>query len=90
MRLTELEPREIPTNNIRADTRITFRCPSCRLGAVIVDLKLGPFDPKNGSHATTALPPAWGDMSITPSIDDVGMCRHCNGWHGHITNGEVR
>lgn len=93
MRLAELDPQgRVSALPPDIDASLNFRCPLCRKGRVLVWLVRG-NEPRNGAHATTALPPDWDGMTITPSIADEGKCtrtnRGCPGWHGHIVNGEV-
>lgn len=92
MRLRDLDP-SISDTPQGADAAFNFLCPLCRKGRVLVWLVLG-SEPRNGAHVTTALPPAWDQMTITPSISDEGKCtaqprNGCPGWHGFIRNGEV-
>lgn len=93
MRLTELDPRVgDPTNG--ADAGFNFICPLCRKGRVVVAVVLGAQREGIHAHGSTALPPEWDRMTLTPSIADEGKCsgtsRGCLGWHGFIVEGEVR
>ncbi|RAK51621.1 hypothetical protein [Phenylobacterium soli] len=91
VKLTALDPHasDVPPG---CDGAMNFLCPLCRKGRVSVWLVVG-GEPRNGAHVTNVLPPAWDQMTITPSIADEGKCtrtaRGCPGWHGFITNGEV-
>lgn len=93
MRLLDLDPCVSDTPN-GCDAAFNFRCPLCGRGRVSVWLVLGAQREGVHAHATTALPPAWDSMTISPSIAAEGRCtrtnRGCPGWHGHIVNGEVR
>jgi hypothetical protein len=92
VKLTNLDP-QVGDTPAGADGAFNFICPRCRKGRVTVAVVLGSQRPGVHAHATTALPPAWDQMSVTPSIADEGLCtgtaRGCSGWHGHIANGEV-
>jgi hypothetical protein len=90
-RLTDLSPA-LSSAHDGIDAAFNFACPLCLKGRISVWLVLG-GESRNGAHVTNVLPPAWDQMTITPSIADEGRCsrsnRGCSGWHGHITNGEV-
>jgi hypothetical protein len=94
VKLSELHPQLLkspldhPSMPHRADARIAFTCPKCRKGAVFVDIRVG--DALGGIHGANHLPPPWDDLTITPSIAYEGKCTRCEGWHGHITNGDVQ
>lgn len=93
-RLADLNPSARTTPPPGADAAITFQCPLCRRGLVSVWLVLG-GEPRNGAHVTNVLPPAWEQMTISPSIADEGKCtaqrrNGCPGWHGFIVNGAVQ
>jgi len=88
MRLVELNPQYEPPSALGAPDRITFVCPKCRKGVVLVWLKEG--EPKSPLHGCNKLPPNFETLTVQPSIASEGQCRHCPGWHGFITNGEVQ
>lgn len=92
MRLADLDPQPgSPTAG--ADAAFNFICPLCRKGRVVVAIVLGAQREGVHAHGSTALPPEWDRMTLTPSIADEGKCsgtsRGCPGWHGHIINGEA-
>lgn len=88
-RLADLNPGAHATPD--ADWRIWFSCPLCRKGVVMVNLVLGDPDTKRGAHGVNIAPPAWDQMTISPSIADEGKCTRppCPGWHGYVIGGEV-
>lgn len=90
-RLTDLDPQQSGAH-AGIDGAFNFQCPLCRKGRVSVWVVVG-GEPRNGAHVANILPPAWDQLTITPSIADEGLCsrtnRGCPGWHGFITNGEV-
>lgn len=92
VKLTDLDP-QMQSAPPLADGAFNFICPACRKGRVIVHVVLGELRPDVHAHAVNALPPAWDEMTITPSIADEGRCsqsnRGCPGWHGFITEGRI-
>jgi hypothetical protein len=92
MRLTDLKP-SVSDTPPGCDAAFNFLCPLCRKGRVSVWLVLG-GDPRNGAHVANVAPPAWDQLTVSPSIADEGKCtahrrNGCPGWHGHIVNGEA-
>lgn len=91
MRLADLSP-VVGDTAPGCDAGFNFACPLCHKGRVSVWVVLG-GEPRNGAHVTNVLPPAWDQMTLSPSIADEGRCtrsnRGCPGWHGHIINGEA-
>lgn len=85
-RLVELDPKV--TRKDEFGVQFCFMCPHCRLGVISVRCCLG-HPSIHGEHGANVLPPDWDNLTLTPSINDEGLCRRCPGWHGFITNGEV-
>lgn len=80
-------------------------CPKCRHHEICVRIWKQPAGeveltahPVNGEsfkeriwHFDADHDPGWTErLSITPSIDCTAQGWACGGWHGYITNGEVR
>lgn len=57
--LIDLSPAHSASPNPAADARLSFRCPTCRRGTVIVDIRLG--GPESKAHGVSALPPRMGE-----------------------------
>lgn len=80
---------------------LSFLCPLCRQRMVSIDiwngkeglLQYAPDKTIKLWHGTQGPERDWGTLSITPSIDAVHhkpAANGCTGWHGFITNGEVK
>lgn len=102
MRLTELEPVLLDIHPTEEGyQRFSFLCPSCRMLRETIaiwhrrhaELKL----PEGGSirvwEATQGPHRDWDTLSLMPSVD-LGAHKRgegtCPGWHGFITDGEVK
>lgn len=85
-RLTDLSPKYWHDGTVG---HLSFTCPNDRRGVVMAWLVEGEPNPKLKAHGASKLPPDFDTLTVTPSVAGEGQCRHCSGWHGHITNGEV-
>jgi hypothetical protein len=88
MRLADLNPKV--TSRTDAYVQFGFQCPACRLGTLTVRCRVGEQDDANGIHSANVEPPDWDRLSLAPSVAGNGLCRRCPGWHGFITDGEIR
>lgn len=106
MKLTDLDPiMEDWSPNERGYQRFSFLCPTCRklrLQHAIWSKPHGDVKWTDASgnpcfervwQATQGPHRDWDTLSLTPSLDTPAHRRgdgQCPGWHGFITNGEIR
>lgn len=97
MRLTELAPHMIDHRpNEHGFQRFSFLCPSCRKLRETLAIWSRRFADVNADgemvrvwEATQGPGQDWDTLSLTPSVN-LHPHRTCPGWHGYITDGEVR
>lgn len=100
MKLEELKPL-LGQSAYSGAQSLLFLCPLCRQRMVSIDIwagKDGPLEYEAGKviklwHAEQGPNKDWATLSITPSIDaqhNTPSASGCTGWHGFITNGEVK
>lgn len=96
--LLELQPVIVP-GKAKCYETLQFLCPRCRKTVISVDFwtraatRLDVGELPDGRRDVRNIWKASGDsfynMTLTPSVDHSGRCRHCPGFHGFITNGQV-
>lgn len=100
MRLADLSPR-IGQPGPHGEQFLAFRCPRCRHHEISIEIwsrphgeierelsgekyKVRVWRAEQGPYRD------WDTLSLSPSINRDGLGDKCGGWHGHITDGEVR
>ncbi len=93
VKLADLSPALTPSPVVDYAQRLTFLCPACRKRLIYVDICRGRAHAKLW-HAEQGPDRSWGSLTITPSIDATHAPDDrepaCVGWHGLITDGEIR
>jgi len=103
MRLAELHPRLSPMSGPDewGTQFLAFRCPKCLEHEISIYIWSGPAIEQKRQYPEVTLTQRvwhaeqgphrdWDTLTVTPSVNREGCGDKCGGWHGFITNGEVR